>query len=64
MVLFSFIRLIKQLSVAVLAFAIFIYASPVEKRATQISLMNYNFSENVLSGSINVSHSNITMTTS
>ncbi|TVY43061.1 hypothetical protein LSUB1_G002113, partial [Lachnellula subtilissima] len=54
MVLFSFIRLIKQLSVAVLAFAIFIYSSPVEKRATQVSSINYNFSENVLSGSINI----------
>jgi hypothetical protein len=51
----SFMKLIHQLSVVVLAFAIFIYASPLEKRATQVSLINYTFSNNVLAGSINVS---------
>jgi hypothetical protein len=61
---FSFIRLIRWLSVVVLAFAIFIYAPPVEKRATQVSLVNYTFSNNVLAGSINVSYSHVTMTTS
>lgn len=52
---YAFMKLIHQLSVVVLAFAIFIYATPLGKRATQVSLVNYTFSNNVLAGSINVS---------
>jgi len=64
MALFSFTKLIQQLPVVVLAFAIFIYTSPVEKRATQVSLINYTFSNNVLAGSVDVSYSSITVATS
>lgn len=55
MAAFQFTRLIHQLSILVLALVLLTNGSPLEKRATQVSLISYTFSNNVLAGSINVS---------
>jgi len=52
---FGISKLIQQLLVLFAALAIVTFATPLEKRATQVSLISYTFSNNVLAGSINVS---------
>ena len=51
---FGVSKLIQQLLVLFAALAIVTFATPLEKRATQVSLIGYTFSNNVLAGSINV----------
>lgn len=56
MLLFDHTRkLIHQLAILLLALVYLTAGTPLEKRATQVSLINYSFSNNILSGSINVS---------
>ncbi|CAG8952424.1 hypothetical protein HYFRA_00001171 [Hymenoscyphus fraxineus] len=51
---FSLARHLRQAILLAICFLAFVFASPLEKRATQVSLINYNFQNNVLSGSINI----------
>jgi hypothetical protein len=51
---FNIAKLIRQAFLLLLAFLILVFASPLEKRATQVSLINYTFQNNVLAGSISV----------
>ena len=55
MLFFERSRLIHQLAIILLALVYLTSSTPLEKRATQVSLINYSFSNNILSGSINVS---------
>lgn len=50
-------RLIQQILVLLFAVLVVVFATPLDKRATQVSLNSYTFSNNVLAGSINVSFS-------
>ncbi|PVH72796.1 glycoside hydrolase family 13 protein [Cadophora sp. DSE1049] len=51
---FGISKLTQQLLVLLAAFSIIAFATPLEKRATQVSLNSYTFSGNVLAGSINI----------
>ncbi|RDL35977.1 Uncharacterized protein BP5553_06589 [Venustampulla echinocandica] len=54
MATFVISRLIQQLSILLLAIFAATFATPLDKRATQVSLISYTFSNNVLAGSINI----------
>lgn len=54
MLLLNRTRLIHQLAVFLLTLVYLTSGTPLEKRATQVSLISYTYSNNILSGSINV----------
>jgi hypothetical protein len=54
MAVLNIAKLTCQILVILLAFLVLVYASPLEKRATQVSLINYTFQNDILAGSADV----------